>query len=306
MPAPLDLRLLQAFILLVQTGSFSETSRRLSRSQPAVSLQLQRLEEATGVVLFSRVGRKLVLTHHGEVVLGYARTIMGLQDELQARLKAPALDGKVSLGTPDLYAAYLLPRILSDFQAAFPNVDVELHCALSSKLVGAIERAEIDVALVTGMPAFRGGELVAQEPLVWVVGEKSSVHLNNPVPLAMLPPGNIFRDHGLAALESIGRSWRHVCISESLSGLQAAVFAGIAVSVIGRSSVLPGMRVLSRSESFPTLPKVDLVLHRATRRANPAADAMVEFIGRHFAKSPLAPPTRSTPTQAGSGSRLGN
>ena len=299
---PLDLRLLQAFIVLVQTGSFSETSRRLGRTQPAVSLQLRRLEEITGVVLFTRVGRKLVLTDDGEIILGYARTIMSLQDELRARLVAPKLDGQVVLGTPDLYAAYLLPAILSDFRRAYPNVNVELRCALSSKLMGAVERAEIDLALVTGMPAFKDGELVAQETLVWVTGESSSVHFENPVPLAMLPPGNIFRDYGLAALESIGRTWRLACISESIGGLQAAVFAGIAVSVVGKSSVLPGMRELGRSESFPTLPKVDLVLYRSARRPNPAAEAMAEFVVRHFGNSALAPSSRIVRTQAGSGS----
>jgi DNA-binding transcriptional LysR family regulator len=299
---PLDLRLLQAFIVLVQTGSFSETSRRLGRTQPAVSLQLRRLEEITGAVLFTRVGRKLVLTDDGEIILGYARTIMGLQDELRARLTAPKLDGQVVLGTPDLYAAYLLPAVLSDFRRAYPNVNVELRCALSSKLMAAVERAEIDLALVTGMPAFKDGELVAQETLVWVTGAESAVHLENPVPLAMLPPGNIFRDYGLAALESIGRQWRLACISESIGGLQAAVFAGIAVSVVGKSSVMPGMRELGRSDSFPTLPKVDLVLYRSARPSNPAAEAMAEFIVRHFSNSRLAPSSRIVRTQAGSGS----
>ncbi len=302
MTAPLDLRLLQAFIHLVQTGSFSETSRRLGRTQPAVSLQLNRLEEVTGAPLFTKVGRKLVLTDHGELILGYARTIMGLHDELRARLAAPKLDGPVILGTPDLYAAYLLPAVLSDFRTAYPNVNVDLTCALSSKLMASVERAEIDLAIVTGMPAFKTGEVVAQEELVWVTSQTGSIHLNNPVPLAMLPPGNIFRDYGLAALESIGRTWRFACISESIGGLQAAVFAGVAVAVVGKSSILPGMRVLGRSDSFPPLPKVDLVLYRSARRSNPAVDAMANFIVRHFATSPLAPASRFVRTQTGSGS----
>jgi DNA-binding transcriptional LysR family regulator len=302
MLSPLDLRLLQAFIVLVETGSFSETSRRLGRTQPAVSLQMRRLEEFAGGALFSRVGRKLVLTDEGEIMLGYARTIMGLQDELRARLAAPKLGGQVVLGTPDLYAAYLLPEILSDFRRAFPNVNVELRCALSSKLMAAVQHDEIDLALVTGMPAFKGGELVAQESLVWVTAAHSNLHHENPIPLAMLPPGNIFRDHALAALEKIGRQWRLACVSESIGGLQAAVFAGIAVSVVGKSSVLPGMQQLGRSESFPALPKVDLVLYRSARRPNPAAEAMADFIIRHFANSALGPSSRTVRTQAGSGS----
>jgi DNA-binding transcriptional LysR family regulator len=302
MKAPLDLRLLQTFILVVETGSVSETARRLGRTQPAVSLQMRRLESATGVQLLTAVGRKLVLTPDGEVLFGYARTIMSLQDEVRARLVAPKLTGRVILGTPDLYAAYVLPDMLSEFRSAYPNVEVEVRCALSSRLMAAIVRDQIDLALVTGMPAFRAGDLVAQETLVWVTSETRSPHEENPVPLALLPPGNIFRDLALAGLDSIGRHWRIVSISESIGGLQAAVFGGIAVSVVARSSVLPGMRQLGRTESFPPLPKVDLVLYRAGGRRNPAADAMADIIASHFARSGLAPTARRVKTQAGSGS----
>jgi DNA-binding transcriptional LysR family regulator len=117
----------------------------------------------------------------------------------------------------------------------------------------------------------------------------------------MLPPGNIFRDHALAALNQVGRSWRLVCVSESLSGIQAAVLGGIAVSVVGASSVLPGMRVLGRSDSFPPLPKVDLTLYRSAGRINPASDALADVITRHFRQSAIAPAGYATRTQAGSG-----
>jgi DNA-binding transcriptional LysR family regulator len=302
MKSPLDLRLLQAFILLVETGSVSETSRRIGRTQPAVSLQMRRLEDATGAELFTTVGRRLVLTADGELLLGYARTIMSLQEEVKVRLSAPKLSGRVIFGTPDLYAAYLLPSILSEFCNAFPNVEIEVRCSLSSKLMALLERDEIDLALVTGMRAFRDGELVAQEPLVWVAGEMRSPHNENPVPLAVLPPGNVFRDLGLAGLDRTGRKWKLACVSESIGGLQAAVLGGIAVSVVGKSSVLPGMRQLGRAESFPVLPKVDLVLYRAGGRDNPAADAMADLIAHHFARSSIAPTGKTVKTQAGSGS----
>ena len=265
----IDHRLLRAFILFVETGSVSETSRRLGRTQPAISLQLRRLEEETRTKLFTSVGRKLVLTQDGELLLGYARTIMGLQDEITARLAAPKVGGHVTLGTPDLYAAYVLPAFLHDFRSVYPNVEIEIRCALSSKLMASIEKNEIDLALVTGMRAFKGGELVAREPLVWVTSNTRSPHNENPVPLAMLPTGNTLRDHALASLDQIGRKWRIACVSESISGIQAAVFGGIAISVVARSALIEGMRSLTRADGFPYLPTVDLVLHRAGDGATP-------------------------------------
>jgi len=302
MQQPIDLRLLQTFIILVETGSVSETARRISRTQPAVTLQLQKLEQLVGATLYDTVGRKPVLTPDGELLLGYSRTILGLHNEVRSRLLAPKLGGRVILGIPDLYAAYVLPPILSAFNLQHPNVDVEIRCSLSSRLMTAMGRDEIDVALVTGMPAFKRGLVVAQEPLVWVAGESGPPEQMNPLPLAMLPPGNIFRDHAMAALDQVGRSWRLVCVSESLSGIQAAVLGGIAVSVVGASSVIPGMRLLDRSDSFPPLPKVDLTLYQSTSRANPAADALADVITRHFGQSSIAPSGMTTrTTQAGSG-----
>ncbi|WP_158905877.1 LysR substrate-binding domain-containing protein [Burkholderia sp. L27(2015)] len=301
MQQPMDLRLLQTFILLVETGSVSETARRVNRTQPAVTLQLQRLEQLVGAKLYSTVGRRPVLTADGELLLGYSRTILDLNKEVLSRLQAPRLGGRVILGIPDLYAAYVLPPVLSAFNLAYPNVDLEIRCSLSNRLMTAISRDEIDVALVTRMPAFKQGLVVAQEPLVWVAGESGPQQQMNPLPLAMLPPGNIFRDHALAALDQVGRSWRLVCISESLSGIQAAVLGGIAVSAVGASSVIPGMRVLGRDDSFPPLPKVDLTLYRADGRANPACDALIDIIARHFRQSAIAPADYVSRTQAGSG-----
>jgi DNA-binding transcriptional LysR family regulator len=302
MLSSIDLRLFRAFILLVETGSVSETARRLGRTQPAISMQLRRLQQETRTKLFTTVGRKLVLTHDGELLLGYARTIMGLHDEVTARLAAPKLGGHVILGTPDLYAAYILPSFLSDFRRAYPNVDVEIRCALSAKLMRSIEKNEIDLALVTGMRAFKGGELIAREPLVWVTSNTRSPHNENPVPLAMLPTGNTFRDHALACLDQIGRQWRLACVSESIGGIQAAVFAGIAVSVVGKSSVIEGMQQLTRDDGFPPLPTVDLILHRAGDKPNAAAEAMALFFGSHFASTSLAPMKARGRIQAGSGS----
>ena len=302
MKQPLDPKLLQAFILLVETGSVSETARKVGRTQPAVTLQIQRLETAVNAKLFTMVGRKFVLTSEGELLLGYARTILSLQNEVHLRLSAPKLSGKVILGIPDLYATGLLPDILSAFFAAFPNVEVEVRSRLSGALLSQVQKNEIDLALVTGMRAFPDGEVVAEEQLVWVAADMKPEFNAGILPLALLPPGNVFRDIALEALQTTGRKWKVVLVSEGMAGLQAAVISGSAVSVIAKCAVTPGMRVLGRAESFPLLSKVQLVLHRAGGRTNAAADALGDLIASHFAGSRVDPMAHQGRTQAGSGS----
>ena len=193
----LDIRMLRSLISVVDTGSITETARRLGRTQPAISLQIQRLEDITGKVLFQHEGRRMALTPDGDMVLAYAKSILRLHDELLSRLSSPEVHGHVVLGTPDLYAAYMLPSILSVFKEAFPRIQVELRCALSTPTVDRVQRGEVDVALVTRMNNFTGGLVIHQEQLVWIVGEHSRAQFEDPVRLALLPPGNIYREHAI-------------------------------------------------------------------------------------------------------------
>ena len=220
----LDVRVLRSFVSVVETGSITETARRLGRTQPAITLQMQRLEELTGKALFKEDSRRPVVTDEGDMVLSYAKSILKLHDELLSRLSSPDIEGHVILSTPDLYAAYLLPSILALFRQSFPRIQVELRCSLSTPLVSLVQRGEVDIALVTRMRDFTGGQIVRQEQLIWMMGERYDIHRANPVPLALLPPGNVYRDYAIEGLERAGRKWRIACVSESVGGLQAAVF----------------------------------------------------------------------------------
>jgi DNA-binding transcriptional LysR family regulator len=275
-----DIRGLRAFVALVDSGSVTKAARLLGRTQPAITLQISRLEEMTNRRLFDRTQRRPQLTRDGEVLLGYARAILSMHDEVWNRLQAKSVDGRVILGTPDLYAAYLLPNILSSFRAVYPQVEVILRCAPSRSLMEELDAKDVDIALVTGMPGIRTGEFIRKEPLVWVSAEDHATYKVTPVPLALLPPGNIYRDLAIAALDGMGRPWRLSCVSESIGGLQAAVFSGSAISVVARSAIVPGMRVIGRAESFPDLPPVDLVLHRAPGPGNAPSNALADFVTR--------------------------
>jgi DNA-binding transcriptional LysR family regulator len=278
----LDIRMLRSLTSVVETGSITETARRLGRTQPAITLQLQRLEELTGKAIFIHEGRKLFLTADGEIVLSYAKTILGSHDELLSQLASPDIEGHVILGTPDLYAAFLLPSILKLFRKTFPRVQVELNCSLSTPLVGCVRRGEVDIALVTRMNDFTGGQVVRQEQLIWMAGEQSTAHNESPIPLALLPPGNIYRDRAIERLESSRLRWRLACVSDSVGGLQAAAFAGIAVTVLGRSALVRNMREIGAKEGLPPLPKVDLLLYKSPTATSKAASALHDYLAHYL------------------------
>jgi DNA-binding transcriptional LysR family regulator len=128
----LDPDLLRAFVIIADTRSFTRAAERLLRTQPAISLQMKRLEEAVGRSLLKRNPRLVRLTPAGEVLLDYARRILALNDDLLARVKEPDLVGTVRLGTPEDFATMHLSGVLARFSHTYPGVALEVTCDLRS------------------------------------------------------------------------------------------------------------------------------------------------------------------------------
>src|SRR5258708_12581747 len=115
-----------------------------------------------------------------------------------------------------------------------------------------------------------------------MIGEQSRAHNENPTPPALLPPRNIFRDHAIEQLEAARLRWRIACLSHSVSGLQAAAFAGMAVTVLGRSALVRNMREIGAPEGLPPLPKVDLLLYKSPTATSKAAGALHEYLAHYL------------------------
>ena len=184
---------------------------------------------------------------------------------------------------PDLYAAFLLPAVLSGFARVYPFVKIELRCSRSIHLFAALQRDEIDVAIMTRQPEFGTGLVIRQEPLVWVAAKDMPLPIASPVPLALMPIGSIFRQHALEALKECNRDSVTVAVSDSIAGLQAAVYARLAVSVFPLCAVTSDLQRLRRAEGLPSLPKLDIILQRRTgRTTGEAADHLAGYIAREF------------------------
>ncbi|TXN21546.1 LysR substrate-binding domain-containing protein [Methylobacterium sp. WL9] len=274
----LEIPLLRTFVAVVETSSITLAGKQVGRTQPAITHQMHRLEKALGKSLFEGDRRHLTLTRDGEMLLGYARTLLGLNDEIRERFEAPDVAGHVRLGVPDLYAAFLLPAVLAGFSRAYPQIEIELRCSRSVNLHAALQREEIDIALMTRQPEFGSGTIVRQEPLVWVGARDYPVALQGALPLALLPVGSVYRQHALDALGHVGRPWTIAAVSDSIAGLQAAVYAGLAVSAFPLCAVGPLVRRLGRNEGLPDMPDLEIVLQRKPSGIAAAAEHLAEYM----------------------------
>ncbi len=274
-PTNLDLDVLRTFVTGHDLGSYAKAADRLGRSQSAISLQLRKLEATIGRTLLRKSGRGLSLTHEGEIMLGFARRMLELNDEAVAALRNPSLQGRVRVGLLPDFAETWLPDILGNFARAHPNVQIEACVERSTALKDAIGRGELDLALTwnEGGDASPGTEDLASLPVVWIGRRDFARHPDEPLPLVMLEQPCLFRRRGLAALDAAGLSWRLAFTSPSLSGLWAAVAAGLGITLRTPQGIPERASVLdTRSIGLPMVGEVGLRLYRSDgSSASPAA-----------------------------------
>jgi len=166
--ANLDMDVLRTLAVAMDPGGFGKAAERLGRSQSAVSLQMRRLEERVGRPLFRREGRGLGLTDAGDVVLGYARQILELNDQAVAAARGIAIGGSVRFGVPQDFGDSWLPGVLARFNRAHPSVLIEVRVDRANKLVERIAEGGLDLALMWGNPSIANTVMVQRLPMVWI------------------------------------------------------------------------------------------------------------------------------------------
>src|SRR5579862_5473601 len=151
---PMELYTLQVFLTVVTEKSFSRAAEKLLRTQPAVSLALQRLEAELGEKVIDRSGKDLVLTDAGRVVLDYARRFENLRLELENSL-AELRDnsaGRLSIGANESTTLYLLQHI-ERYRRMYPKVKVQVRRSLSSKIPDELIDGNLELGVVSYDPA---------------------------------------------------------------------------------------------------------------------------------------------------------
>lgn len=260
----LDPHLLQSFVAIVETGSFTRAGERMHLTQSTISQQMRRLEQQLGCPLLDRSGRQVVTTAQGETLLGLARRILGLLAQAGDRVGEASLP--LRLGVPEDFAAGAMTAVLAAFARQYPEVRLEVQSDLSHALWQAFEAGELDLALIK---QGRGqGEPIARwrEPLAWVDSRDWPAGERDPVPLVVFPNEGLYRRQITDALDARGIPWRITYVSASLASLQGAVSAGIGVSLLPARLLQPDQVELTH---WPSVRPVELALHLGAGGSEP-------------------------------------
>ena len=250
MPETLDLDLLRTFALVQETGTLARAARRVGRTLSAVSLQLKRLESQCGRPLLRRSGRRLVLNPDGERVLAEGRRMLALNDRLLESLREDA-PGILRLGLPQDVAERLLPQALARFARARPRVQLEVRVERNLTLREMLAGGALDLAITFDPEA--GGPEQVHLPVRWLASPELRWERGAALPLVLFEPPCTFRRLALEGLDRAGLPWRVVFSSPSLSGLWAAVSAGLGVTVRTELAIPPRVSRV-RDRRLPPLP----------------------------------------------------
>ena len=274
----LSMDAMRGFVTVAEMGGFTRAGELLGRSQPAISLQIKRLEEQLDAALFIRKGQRLELTLAGNKLLPLARQILALNDALIAEYRQPDIIGSVRFGVPSEFATHLLPKIVGRFSQSNPGVSLEIKSDLSRNLLSQ-RSVHYDLVLaVQDLPLRQRVNKVREDELVWVTSRGSEAYLQTPLPLVLAPEPCTYRAKALDKLNEIGRAWRIVYTNTDITGLQAALEEGLGVTVLAKSTVPDSLRILPVSERFPRLGRVCIHLVYDKRTASKAVLKLVDFV----------------------------
>ena len=274
----LDLDLLQTFVLAVDMNSFAKAADRVARTQSAVSLQMQRLEEMTGHQLFIKQGRGWQLTASGDLLLGYARQLLAINHQAIQALTTTPIAGPVRLGMRIDFSESGLPLVLARFAHIYPQVQIEVTVDREEVLIQKLESGKLDVVTTFGKHTPNNAIFIGKVPLRWIGNNNKAIALQQPLPLLLFEPPCLFRDAGLEALEKVSRSWRPALTANSVAGMWAAAQAGLGIAIRTEMGLPAGCMALPAGAGLPPLPEINIFMLINQKDRSPAVKLLIDVL----------------------------
>ena len=302
-----ELRQLVYLDAVVRHGGFTRAAVHLRVAQPAVSVQIRRLEDEVGARLLHRTTRSVALTQAGELVLRRARRAMAELDAVPDELAglAGGLLGRVRIGAIQALDPFDLPAALAAFHRRHPGVELALSSGALRRLLDGLDNGSLDLAIgpmPSGLPVRYARTPLFTDELVLATAPDHPLAGTDPLPLAALrdePFVCLPADSGLRAIldrlaAEAGFTPRVPFESSHLPRLRDLAAHGLGVALVARSvAEAPGPRVAVHSvDPGPQLRPVGL-LHRTDATLGAAAEACREFLAGWMAGTDL-PGSRDT------------
>ncbi|MCE8021861.1 LysR family transcriptional regulator [Halomonas sp. MCCC 1A11036] len=281
--------LLRTFVTIRDLGGFTSAGEFLGRSQPAISLQIKKLESLLDTQIFLR-GTSLELTEDGNYLYQAAKDILKINDRVVTRFSGEHVSGRVRLGIPhDLELAFL-PKALRNLARTHPNIMVEVDGDISKVIYQRFQKHHYDVCLVMEPEKQQEDRDIRDfriDQLTWVMNNNNLTEFDI-IPLVTYPQGCIYRSMLEGSLEQAGKPYRIAYTSPSLLGIVSAVEEGLGLTAMASSVAPPHLSKAIETECLPNLGSVSIGLYYRERELSLATRHVLDFL--HAGLANLTPP----------------
>jgi DNA-binding transcriptional LysR family regulator len=230
--------LLRTLITVVDLRSFTKAANVLGITQPAVSAQIKRLQFLLDTELLDKSAPGVTLTEKGELVVNYARRLLGINDQILNLVAPRSLLPVLRVGLPGDFGASLLPTTVAEFQARTPNLRFQLRGDMSENLLRDLRQGQLDLAVALTMsgPALDARHYWREES-AWVRGRSMTLEPGQRLPIVTLREGALIQRVTTSVLNQAARDYEIVFTAFSSVGLVAAVAAGLGIALVPRREV---------------------------------------------------------------------
>lgn len=180
---------LKTIVTLDELKSYTNTARALNISQPAVTQHVQALEDYYNIIIFKRIGKNLITTQEGELLIKYAKRLLALNKNLEKELKSSVIDEHIlDIGITLTASDYFIPEILTVFKIKYPNMKFTFHTDLVNNIFNRLRLNELDFAIIDGSPDNRSfdSHLLAMDELILIFSNTHKFNNYKEITLDML------------------------------------------------------------------------------------------------------------------------
>lgn len=278
----LSLENLRTFVTIVELDGFARAGELLGRSQPAVSLQIKKLEEQLGTRLFQKEGQRQIVNQAGKKLYEMAIPLLQQNDQIIQFFTETPVSGQLRLGIPSEFATRLLPSIIGAFNNMYPEVTLEVTSSLSATLLQKHRNKAFDLLLTLNTETKQdSGDNVLLDELVWVSNGTPLIDVN-PVNLVVAPDGCRYRERILVMLNKAQLTPIIRYTISDITGISAAIQEGLGITALARSSVPEGLQIID-DKRLPALGKVAISLSSNKQQNQEAVEKLEEFIRSRLA-----------------------
>ena len=244
---------MRVFITVADKKNFSKAAKALSLTQPAVSFQIQTLEQYYQTMLFDRVNRHVKLTAAGELLLDYAVHMNNLQAELERNMQQLTghVKGELLIGASTTIGEYILPYVVGSFKQDYPDVNVTIQIMNTKDIGNAVGNKTFDLGIIEGpldltesmeTHKFLEDELVLAMPADHPLATKGAITLEELKTLPYIPrePGSGSRlifEQALIDADFDIEDLNIVMELGSTTSIKSAIMGGLGISTISKWAI---------------------------------------------------------------------